>query len=519
MSTDRDRDVHDRTHRLAKLIGLAPEALRNLVGRSVLLEVDAAAATSEAGRLAFLTLCNLATRLGPYVPHLDIAAPAGLRPLASTVYPTGSSLAEQAIWVVRAAIPTEHLIRDIADPGRTYDIAISIGAPSFSARERIRVGWQNWLALVGGDDDSLPVDGEQNPFGAMLAAGMATARLHALQVASIGARVPDATGVWRLNALTLTDGADGPRLPDSVPLPRLLLVGAGALGSSLAYALSHVPGLRANGDAVDPDVLKPSNANRQITAPFERARDEKTHKVDDLAVCWPALTPFRERYDRFKERQGRDAGAYEIAVTAADNGDARREVATDLPRVLIDGATGGLMIALMRGTDPAHSCVACEYPRVVTDEDGVWRQRLGVSRDRVVQLRTGAVSFTDEILAEIKERGTLQLDARDEDALRRDGWKHLVSGQCGNARPDRDLPSASVSYVSAICGFLMAAQVLSEALGMPALDGARPRWVWADVLREPPQAGQRVEGSKAKSCADRHELRSRIYRDRWRQQP
>ena len=35
---------------------------------------------------------------------------------------------------------------------------------------------------------------------------------------------------------------------------------------------------------------------------------------------------------------------------------------------------------------------------------------------------------------------------------------------CGNARPERDLPTASVSYISARCGFLMAAQTVAEAL-------------------------------------------------------
>ena len=518
MRSSPDADVHDRTHRLAKLLGIGPEAVRDLADRRVVLEIGPEAAAMEIGKLAFLTLCNLVTRLGPYVPHLEVCVPPGAMALDSPVYRAGgSSLGAQALWILRAAIPVEDLIRQAAHvhPTLPYDVAVSIGTSAVSARVRLRVGWEGWLAMVGDEEEVAPSVADANPFGAMTASAMATARLHGLQLTSVGAKIPLPTETWRLNALTLTAEGGGAPLPGTeIRVPRLLLVGAGALGSSFTYAMAHVRGVLAEVDAIDPDVLKPSNANRQITAPFERAEDEHTHKVDDLAACWAAVRPIPLTYDEFKAEHGRSAGDYEIAISAVDNAQARREMARDLPRVAIDGATGGLMVTLMRGADPALSCVACAYAEIITDEDAVWSRRLGTSRERVCQLRDGNLAFTDEVLSQIRDEGTLVMDAEIEDGLRTDGWAYLSRARCGHAKPDRDLPSASVSYVSSLCGFLMASQVIGETLGVPTLIG-RPSWVWSDLLRESPLAAERLVGDTSRDCLARHDRRSRIYRSKW----
>ena len=172
------------------------------------------------------------------------------------------------------------------------------------------------------------------------------------------------------------------------------------------------------------------------------------------------------------------------------------------------------MVALMRGADPAASCVACAYAEVLTDTDGIWSRRLGFSREQVGMLRKGVVPFDDDVVRHIKSEGTLSVDHEVEDGLRREGWAYLERARCGNAQPDRDLPSASVSYVSAICGFLMAAQTLAELLGVPTLTGPS-RWVWTDVLRDLPQAAEREHAMLSSACAARHARRSEIYRNKW----
>jgi len=146
-----------------------------------------------------------------------------------------------------------------------------------------------------------------------------------------------------------TAGARWRDLPANVSLPSTLLVGGGALASAIAYAMAHIRGLSGVVDAIDKDALKRTNSNRQITARFEQAKPENLHKVVELAAAWPAIRPAPVMYNEFKRQREGGAGNYELAVTAVDNTEARREVALDLPKALIDGATGGLMVTLMRG--------------------------------------------------------------------------------------------------------------------------------------------------------------------------
>lgn len=506
-------DAHDRTHRLAQLYGIAPGLLDGLTRRRAALVLGENVAASPVAKLALLTLCNLTTRLGPYAPCLDLLVPGSVGRLASRVYPTGDSLEEQALWALRNGIALEGLVRNPVDVGHRYDHAIVIGDADVAATEVVHVSWSGWLGRVGSNPGAIDPN-ETNPFGALIGAALAAAALHARHLILMGARIPEPSE-WVLNSYTLAAEAGGPDLRDHIELPRVLMVGAGALGSTLTYAMAHVPGVSGSVDTVDDDVLKRTNANRQITAPYDRAVPQTLPKVDDLHMVWPAIKPFRMKYDEYKSRTGRSAGDFDVAITAVDNTEARRAVATDLPRVVIDGATGGTMVAVMRGSIPTEACVACSYAEVATDDEDLWAKRLGASRETVAMLRSGAAEFDSAIINAIRERGTLAIDDEVVDGLRQEGWTYLTRARCGNAKPDRDLPSASVSYVSALCGFVMAAQLVAEVLGHPRLVGP-PRWVWDDVLKCRPQDAERVAPDRSRSCSERHELRAAIHRGRWR---
>lgn len=503
-------DPDDRTRRLAEREGVRG-SLEPLNARRVVVELGPDAAACDTAALAFLTACNLATRLGVYLPNLDVAVAADVHAFKSRVYPKGSTLREQGLWVIRSATKTEQLSRGERDD-RPYDLAIVVGGQATTnASRRIFVGWKGWTGVV----DTKPTSwSENNQVGALVAVAMAVARLHADQLRVLGGSIPVHAGEWRLNALTLGDGFESCELPAHIGGPETLLVGAGALGSTLTYLLTHIPQLEVAMPTVDFDVLKPTNANRQITAPFHRA-DGVTKKVTDLADAWAAIRPIPARYEELRDRGERTAEGYEIAITAVDSARVRRDVAQDLPRVLIDGATGGLTVFLMRGTNPDESCVACRYAEVATDDVALWSARLGVGRDEVRQLKESDAGFPENVLRSIQENGTYPWDDEVEAGLRTEGWRYLERQRCGDAKPERDLPAASVSYVSALCGFLMAAQYLAELLGRPALTSPSSTWTWSDVLREPPARAVREPSWRSLDCAARHSRRSTYYRRAW----
>jgi hypothetical protein len=509
---NRDLNAHDRTVRLGPAMGIRADNLNLLTRRRVVLELDSSSASSLAGKMAFLTVVNLAARLGPYAPHLEIRVPSDVEPVQSGTYPACATLAEQAFWMLVNATSMDRFIRTSEPGAGLADVVVAIGEPETDGREIIRVGWGNWFGEVTTGKENLLRPTTSNPFGSMIGGALAVARLHTLQARAMGASIALPPASWRLGALSFASrDAD---LFTGLDAPPTLLVGAGALGSAFVYALSHIPFLRAVIEVVDNDILKSPNANRQITAPFERARSATVNKVDDLASVWKAVTPIPKTYERFKADSGRSAGQFTIAVTGVDNFAARRDVASDLPKAVIDGATGGFMLALTRATDPRSSCLRCLYPEIHRDEVANWAELLGCSREVVEELQRGARTFDDDVIQTIRRDGSYDVDEEAEQGLRSIGWPYLARAPCGRGQL-RGVPSGSVSYVSALCGFLMAGEYIAEVAGIPILKSPLYRWEWDHVLTVPPSLAGRVAVDPVASCLERHELRSEIYRSRW----
>lgn len=128
----------------------------------------------------------------------------------------------------------------------------------------------------------------------------------------------------------------------------------------------------------------------------------------------------------------------------------RREVAQDLPKVLIDGATGGLTVFLMRGTDPDESCVACCYAEVATDDEAIWATRLGVGRDEVKRLKESGVGFPEDVLRSIERNGTYPWDEEVEAGFRTEGGGTSNGSAVVTPSPSASSPERAC-HTSALC--------------------------------------------------------------------
>lgn len=501
---------HDRTLRLAKAVKIETQRLDELREVHVAIELGKERASDATARLAYLTLCNLATRLGPWLPNLACRAPSEAKVPASPIYNAGN-LHDEAVRVLRESIDPDGLSRGPASDEREHDLLLVIGEPTLRARRVLRISWDGWLARVG--PAAQPSSPSENPIGALLAASMATARLHAHLIAHLK-RKPHDDEEWSLSAFALDDHSRGLELPPTMRTPPTLMVGAGALGSTATYLLAHVPRLEhAKLDAVDHDILTKTNSNRQLTAPYARAESEKVPKIDDLKLALPSMNGAQQKYDEWKGTTGRSAGDYHIAVSAVDNPQVRRDIASDLPRVLINGATGNFGIAVHRVDDPAHACLRCEYPIVHHDVVGQVARQLALSRQEVEEIREGLRPVTPDMIEHALQNGALDLYQHEADLIIQRGWEYLVRRGCGEGKPEKDLPTASVSYVSATCGFLMAAQILKETLearDVPLHRGAEC-FEWDDLLRSPRHAVMRTL-SVEPDCADTHDVFSEIHR-------
>jgi molybdopterin/thiamine biosynthesis adenylyltransferase len=227
----------------------------------------------------------------------------------------------------------------------------------------------------------------------------------------------------------------GPRAGPGVDLGEVAVAGLGALGSAAVLALSHVSGLRGRIELVDDDRVSRSNLERVLTA---GGRDVGRRKIDlarRALGCTGAQTAcIASRYGAALPRGARAA----TIVLGVDSGAARRAITRHLPYAVYHGGTQGSEMLVSRHVAFAGACPECFYP--------------------------------EPPAAQRAEAPAARPDA------------------CARAVVVEALPEATIGFVSALCGFLMAAELVKDRLdpGRAApLDDDRPVFRLDGLARTP----------------------------------
>lgn len=279
------------------------------------------------GRLLLARVCL------DYVLRLD--------PLVGEVHLTG--LSESDILVLGERLP---LVIEPGSPGRHADFSVSVGAAGAADLVIDAAGWLTGLGDVL-DADAGTILNPVGPFAtAALAAGEVFKTLFRLNYpdALYARRFTEARGVFSLFDYRY-DGYNPPLDPVEIDA---YLVGLGGVGAAVIRTLGglgeHLYGrLRL----IDADTLDTDSLNRVTYARCRSAVDKrsKVQEANDyLAEAAPRLEieAYPLRFDHFKRtlaRRRRDR-RYDLIVTGLDDDDVRHEVQRELPRVLIDAATG-----------------------------------------------------------------------------------------------------------------------------------------------------------------------------------
>lgn len=370
---------------------------------------------------------------------------------------------------------------DAAD-GRQGTATLVLGPPAPGILESIAPGSPAWVvtagawklsvaspaALRGGQAARLPRLDEPGPLCAAvwLAAALACGEVfkHAGRIQEGKGRLTEAFSV-NLWTLTGSDGfaeLDGPEGPAGPPrLPAHYVVGAGAVAEAYlaVLATSEVATALA---LLDDDILSDTNLNRHILAGWADLDAPKAVLARDRLAGYPAeIFPVQDRWGRYlsvppAERPARPsalivgeaAGRYDLVISAVDRNDSRISIAATRPRVILGGSTPGLQAETGRYRDAGPwQCLACGSPA----------EPLTSIEEAAAEL---AAMTSAELETAARERGL------DPAALR----SYLARPQCGTLG-EREVarfaafthPDWSVSFVSAACGALLAARVLTHA--------------------------------------------------------
>jgi molybdopterin/thiamine biosynthesis adenylyltransferase len=223
-----------------------------------------------------------------------------------------------------------------------------------------------WLAGVRA---TVEAKDDGNPVGPLAAAALGAAEVFKLAFSEVHPEPLTApefhewSGVFSLSsyAFDLANPAMGPVNLDTT------LVGLGGVGAGVLRVIVAL-GSRVTGSLalVDADVLTLHNLNR-VSYSSIQAAEAGTYKVNEairfLQMHCPNLTVtgFRETYGVFKSRTPlRKDRRYDVVVTGLDNDEARWEVQRDMPRILIDGATGGHMNSRIERVEfGRYGCLGC----------------------------------------------------------------------------------------------------------------------------------------------------------------
>lgn len=317
------------------------------------LSMDSDEAITFAGQLTFLLMVNLNARwcrniriVSPDSPlHPDLAkffgftCLSGSQSLARAIDPFG-----EFEWNSDKAFDDDERVK--VHVGRS-------GSPG-----SYLVMGRGWRAAAGPSVTSQPLTGdERNPLGAALAAAIGTCYTMRQSIGHTNIFADTKLSLW--NWSEDEEAIDGLGLAEA-NLGRVLIVGTGAIGSSIAYLL---PLLKRTPDYVvliDHDDVDYPNLNR---APVFLANDVGQTKVTIVAEHLRKTgIPAYDISNRFDGSQVKMSD-FDLVVPAANESAARQAIMNNVPPVMISASTGSQWDVYRQRHIPLHDdCLICRFP-------------------------------------------------------------------------------------------------------------------------------------------------------------
>jgi hypothetical protein len=462
-----------------------------------------AAEVADAGRLlAALDTVRPIVTVSPGLPPPAAGAALTLVALLSRLFPQmqvdGRAKAGPNPWGITdvAEAPDRfQAVRPVPTAAPSTDIRVSLGVPSGAGSrcQMLGIGGDDWTARLAREPQQL--DGRhgdlRHGLGLQAAACLAVNELLKAALAPLGLRVLMLPGadrapgndhlIWNLIDYRRTPAplASGPT--GAGRRLRVLLAGAGSVGTSVAAMLVFCPDVTGEAIVVDPEGFDP------VRNPFRYAAltgDESVAKATWTArllrdAGWQAVPGAGDigTWNADQPEPGFDG----IMVSSVDNLTARFDVADVLAREVISAGVSGLAFHVQRERlGGGWACPYCEYvtaESALTQADVIAAQ-VGLPVERVIALQIPGAVLTALELESCTASGKISSAA----AARLAGHRlaDLVAGVYAEAaiasagtQHDAGRPgtvAVAAPQVSLLTGVITAAELVKTACGLPPLD-------------------------------------------------
>ena len=368
---------------------------------------------------------------------------------------------------VELAILAKAINPNIETPsgGRRTDASIVVGSDAGDeTATSIFVGCDGWSANVGTNGPYKVVE-TGNPFGAGFAACLAAAGLFRLLFMPGGGWLVD------VDVPFPEDAEEFPTLQEVKVDAASVLVGVGAIGNGVAWALARTP-FAGRIYLVDPENTDLSNLQRYVLCERHHEKGSKVMIAGSKFKRGLAAIPYHGTWDSFLGRYGYK---WERVLVALDTERDRCAVQSSLPRWIVNGWTqlGDLGVSTHEFLGNG-ACLACLYlpTEEVKGEDQIMAEGMKVPE---LQLQVRDLLWSGEgVDAQLCNAVAMAWGASP-DKLRpylglpiRELWGRGICGggiiPLGNEGSERRELHVPLAFQSALAGVLLAAEFARDVL-------------------------------------------------------
>lgn len=317
------------------------------------------ASSTRRGQVAFLAAANLLSR---WCRHVELVTPT--RVLHPELGLGDSDLADFALRQMRNADPFGTFRRRSDDDTTSAGIALCVGdAIPSGVPSTVFVASGGWLGALSLDSPmELEGGGDKNCLGALAAAALGVA-----QTFKVALGLPRECllrdGVFDLFRLGwTTTGETGP-WPTDTALGRVLMVGAGSVGSSAAYCM-RLASLGGHVTVLDKDIVKIENFNRsplfdRNTLGLTKAEATKRFLSGSAIDCEPLGIWWKD----FVETWNRADWAFDVWLPLANEFGVRHSMQHNVPPLMIHASTtANWGVNHSRHLPTADDCLVDRFP-------------------------------------------------------------------------------------------------------------------------------------------------------------
>lgn len=298
------------------------------------ISADASALRDATGQIMLLVACNLLSR---WCRHIDILVPTS--ELSARSF-RGGLLGDEILKQMRDADPFGSFSwsdRRIV----TAPLQLHVGANPAQGVKATVINASGWVATIGDHGTRLPTSKALNIVGAVGAACLGVAQVFKLAIGVSAERIirPGAFDLLRLERIHLnaTQGT-GPRVTNT-GLGRILLIGAGSVGSALAYCL-QLAAPKCETAIIDKDLVLVENFNRSPLFGKSNFRINKAEALREMLL--DASIPsaaYPMSWNEFIRSHGRRPCEFDVWLPLANEENVRASIQCNIPPLMVYAVT------------------------------------------------------------------------------------------------------------------------------------------------------------------------------------